>query len=133
MYNGDKHTLWTSWQNYEKVHINGQTYAKIGDRLYSRHAVNRMYPSGNRFTTERPREGTVDFFTKTEGRSISPSFVEEVITSTIGVYQPKTGNFHHTSDSVRVHVNKIGAVVTILTHINTVSNLRCEKICSQPT
>ena len=27
----------------------GRLYAKVGDRLYSRHAVNRMQPSGNRF------------------------------------------------------------------------------------
>ena len=40
---------WDSWQAYEKITQDGQTYAKIGNRLYTKHAVNRMQPSGNRF------------------------------------------------------------------------------------
>lgn len=34
--------LWTSWSNYPKVVFDGQEYARIGSRLYSRHAVDRM-------------------------------------------------------------------------------------------
>lgn len=30
--------LWNSWNNHDKISINGQLYAKIGDRLYSKHA-----------------------------------------------------------------------------------------------
>jgi hypothetical protein len=60
---------WNSWDYYEKVTVNGRVYAKIGDRLYSRHAVDRMLPSG----LGSPA-GTVG-----SGRSISPNIVEYVI------------------------------------------------------
>ncbi|MEW4415260.1 hypothetical protein [Clostridium sp. AN503] len=40
---------WGDWSDYEHVTKDGQTYAKVGDRLYSRHAVERMQPSGNRY------------------------------------------------------------------------------------
>lgn len=32
-----------------KVTANGQEYAQVGNRLYTRHAVERMQPSGNRY------------------------------------------------------------------------------------
>ena len=31
--------LGIAWNNYEKVTANDQEYAKVGDRLYSKHAV----------------------------------------------------------------------------------------------
>ena len=40
---------WKSWGEYDKVTVNGQEYAKVGDRLYSRHAVDRMQPSGFKY------------------------------------------------------------------------------------
>ncbi|WP_296318502.1 hypothetical protein [Gilliamella sp.] len=60
---------WNSWDYYEKVTVNGRVYAKIGDRLYSRHAVDRMLPSG----LGSPA-GTVS-----SGRNISSNIVEYVI------------------------------------------------------
>ena len=104
--------LWDSWQTYEKVNRNGQEYAKIGDRLYSKHAVNRMQPSGNRFGPNiyQGLNG------KDYGRSIAPQYVEEVINSTEAVFQPETGNFVHTLGTVKVIVNSEGAVVTIITY-----------------
>jgi len=103
---------WNSWQNYEKVTQNGQTYAKVGDRLYSEHAVNRMQPSGNRFGVNI-YEGLNG---KDYGRSIAPQYVEDVISSTKPVYQPRTGNYSHVLGNVEVIVNPQGAVVTILTY-----------------
>lgn len=61
---------WTSWREYEKVSIGSHQYAKIGDRLYTEHAVERMLPRGF------------------GGRSIAPSFIEDVIrtgTATTGI------------------------------------------------
>ncbi|CAH5764633.1 hypothetical protein AB9E53_07930 [Escherichia coli] len=60
---------WNSWQNYPKTIINDKQYAKIGDRLYSQHAVDRMQPSG----LGSPA-GTVG-----AGRNISPGVVEYTI------------------------------------------------------
>ena len=103
---------WNSWQTYEKVNKNGQVYAKIGNRLYSEHAVNRMQPSGNRFGPNIYQ----GLNAKDYGRSIAPQYVEEVINSTKAVFQPETGNFVHTLGTVKVIVNAEGAVVTIITY-----------------
>jgi hypothetical protein len=48
------------------VVVQGREYAQIGERLYTRHAVERMLPRG----------------LTTEGRSISPSFVDDIIRTT---------------------------------------------------
>lgn len=102
---------WDSWQNYEKVTANGQEYAKVGDRLYSRHAVDRMQPSGKRFTVGDAivQAGGVS------GRSVAPQFVENVISSVKPVFQPATGNYIYSSGTVKIVTNKYGHVVTIMT------------------
>ena len=103
---------WDSWQNYEKVTENGRQYAKVGDRLYTRHAVNRMQPSGNRFGPNIYQ----GINGKDYGISISPKYVEDVINASPAIFQPETGNFIHTLGSVEVVVNDKGAVVTIMTY-----------------
>ncbi|MPM72404.1 hypothetical protein SDC9_119380 [bioreactor metagenome] len=102
---------WDSWKNYEKVTQNGQTYAKVGDRLYSEHAVNRMQPSGKRFTVGDAivQAGGVS------GRSVAPQFVEDVISSVKPVFQPATGNYIYSSGTVKIVTNEYGHVVTIMT------------------
>jgi len=55
--------LWGAWNDYKIVQFAGKEYAQIGERLYTRHAVERMMPSG--------LEGL--------GRSMSPNLVEDVI------------------------------------------------------
>ena len=102
--------LWQNWQSYDKVTLNDKVYAKVGDRLYSKHAVDRMQPSGNRFG-HSIIQADGDY-----GRSISPEYVDFVIGSTEPEYQPKTGNYLHSSGSVEVVVNSEGAVVTIMTY-----------------
>ena len=61
--------VWDSWKSYPKQIINGTSYAKIGKRLYTEHAIGRMLPSG------LGRNANV---TK-EGMSVSPNIVEHVI------------------------------------------------------
>ncbi|MCW2752457.1 MAG: hypothetical protein JWR83_3567 [Aeromicrobium sp.] len=73
--NGGEKLLWTSWQNYPKVIHGGGEYAQIGDRLYTRHAVDRLQPSG--LGAPAGANGA--------GRSISPNLVEDVLSSTKGV------------------------------------------------
>jgi hypothetical protein len=68
-----KRLLWAGWDSYPKVIHNGKEYAKIGDRLYTEHAVSRMLPSSfGRFVSATGAN------TK-EGMSMSPNFVEYVI------------------------------------------------------
>ncbi|MCQ2534223.1 MAG: hypothetical protein MJ172_06620 [Clostridia bacterium] len=51
--NGDLY--WGTWDDYEHVVVNGsdgpREYARIGDRLYTRHAVERIQPSGMRYSS----------------------------------------------------------------------------------
>ena len=61
---------WGFWGDYAKVTVDGRTYAKVGNRLYTRHAVDRMAPSG----LGRAAGGS-------KGRSISPNLMEDVITT----------------------------------------------------
>ena len=102
---------WDSWRNYEKVTQNGQVYAKVGNRLYSEHAVNRMQPSGNRFGPNITQGYGTDY-----GRSIAPQYVEDVINSVQPSYQTRTGNYSYVLGNVEVITNSQGAVVTILTY-----------------
>ncbi|MBF8745845.1 filamentous hemagglutinin N-terminal domain-containing protein [Pseudomonas monteilii] len=67
---GDK-ILWGSWKDYLKVSEGGKTYAQIGDRLYTEHAVNRMQPSGLGAPAGE----------KVPGRNVSPNLVDDVIRS----------------------------------------------------
>ena len=105
--NGNK-IFWGSWDNYSKVTVNGQEYAQVGDRLYSRHAVDRMQPSGNRYGSSITQAGG-DY-----GRSVAPQYVEDVINSMKPVLQ-ENGNLSYTSGSLQVITNQLGAVVTIIT------------------
>jgi len=111
---GSNKIPWDSWNNYEKVSLNGQTYAQVGNRLYSKHAVDRLQPIGKRF-------GPYIYIYqglngKDYGRSIAPQYVEDVISSTQPEYQHRTGNYSHKLGDVEVIVNSQGAVVTILTY-----------------
>ncbi|NMC57434.1 MAG: hypothetical protein GYA50_09465 [Eubacteriaceae bacterium] len=109
---GNNKILWDSWQNYDKVTVNDRIYAKVGNRLYSEHAVNRMQPSGNRFGPNiyQGLNG------KDYGRSVAPQFVEDVINSSKPILQ-QNGNLAYISGTVKVITNPQGMVVTIITYI----------------
>jgi RHS repeat-associated protein len=96
--------LWESWQNYPKVTRGGRTYARVGDRLYTRHAVDRLQPSG----LGAP-PGQVG-----PGRSISPTFVEDVIRTGQKTTVTVDGveRTIHTSGSVKV-VTEGDIVITV--------------------
>ena len=49
------------------------------------------------------------------GRSVSPTFVEDVISNTKPIVQ-ENGNLSHTSGSLQIITNTKGNVVTIITH-----------------
>lgn len=99
--------LWTSWQNYPKVMQGGREYAQIGERLYTRHAVDRLQPSG----LGAPAGATG------AGRSISPNFVEDALGSTKGA--PVKGpngeaRLSFTSGTVQV-ITENNIVITVIT------------------
>lgn len=87
--------LWKKWDDYEKITIHGREYTKIGNRLYTRHAVERTYPSD------------------LGGRSIAPKFIEDVIKT--GTIRKVTINgverIIHTSGTVQVVTEQNGKIV----------------------
>lgn len=70
--------LWGTWDDYPKVEQEGRTYAQVGPRLYTRHAVDRMRPSGWRYSG---KDGSPQPFgrARQEHRSVPPEFVEDAI------------------------------------------------------
>lgn len=114
---------WGTWGDYPKTRVDGQECAIIGNRPYSHHAVNRMQPSGLRYSSTetkmpgiRQPDGTPPNKLEPDlGRSISPNFVEDVIAHSVPTKQ-SNGNLSYQSDSVRVVVSPRGVVITIETH-----------------
>ena len=115
-------TLWTTWENYPKVTRmtpNGpQEFAIIGGRAYSEHAVARMQPSGQRYSsghasdlTHNPTAGpwarvepgalVWDGRSFVRGRSISPTYVEDIIRNTTPTQQGNK-NWNYTSGNIQV-------------------------------
>jgi hypothetical protein len=99
--------LWTSWANYPKVTVNGREYAKIGDRLYSHHAVDRLQPSG----LGAPAGATG------AGRSVPPSVIDDILSTVKGTRV--TGphgevRFSFVSGSVQV-ITEDDIVITVIT------------------
>ena len=113
---------WNSWRGYKKVTVNGQEYAQVGNRLYTRHAVDRMQPSGLRASRYQGSVGSTGGMPQIRqagggydyGRAVAPEYVEATISSSRGIVQAN-GNISHTSGSLQVILNPQGAVVTIIT------------------
>ncbi len=98
---------WDSWQNYPKKTVDGRQYARIGDRLYSQHAVDRMQP-----TSLGSPAGTIG-----PGKNISPNIVEHVIKT--GVTETSISNgiqrtIYRAGDIGVVTENNGSIIITIL-------------------
>ena len=93
---------WNSWAEYPKVLANGREYARIGNRLYTEHAVQRMLPSS--LASGNVANG---------GRSMSPTFAEEVIlrgTQTTDMREGTLRTFHRLG-TVEVITEQGGEIV----------------------
>ncbi|MGN6040081.1 DUF637 domain-containing protein [Serratia marcescens] len=98
---------WDSWQNYPKKTVDGRQYARIGDRLYSQHAVDRMQP-----TSLGSPAGTIG-----PGKTISPNIVEHVIKT--GITETSISNgiqrtIYRAGDIGVVTENNGNIIITIL-------------------
>lgn len=116
--------LWGKWEDYKHVSLGDKEYAEVGERLYTRHAVARMQPSGMRYSNVSAggkvkasriiNAGELDY-----GRSISPNYIEDIIntgTSSTQVVDDVTRTVF-SSGTVEVITEQNGKiVVTILTH-----------------
>lgn len=101
---------WLMWGQYEKVVYNGVEYAKIGGRLYTQHAVERMMPSGL---------GMGGAAAKLDApRSVAPEFVEMAIETGTATTYERNGVVRtmHTSGNLQVVTEEGGKiVVTVIT------------------
>ena len=100
---------WGFWDDYAKVTVEGREYAQVGDRLFTRHAVDRMTPSGL---------GTAAGGAK--GRSVSPNFIEDVLTSPkssrISMKGPDgEARVSHQLGTLQV-ITENDIVITVITH-----------------
>ncbi len=103
-------SLWTSWGQYPKVQHAGREYALVGDRLYARHAVDRLQPSG----LGAPAGATG------AGRSISPRFIDHLLDTvpprTVTTPQGAIREIYE-SGGVRI-VTEDDIVITVITRTN---------------
>ena len=109
---GSNKLYWDSWNEYEHVMADGQEYARIGDRLYSWHAVERMQPSGNLYGSYIHQASACP--SNNYGRSVSPNYVEYIINNLEPIVQ-NDGKLNYTLGSLQVITNSKGNVVTIIT------------------
>jgi filamentous hemagglutinin len=91
------------------VTIGSQEYARVGNRLYTHHAVERTYPSSL---------GTAVGGVK--GRSVAPGYIQEVLSSPGTTRIPVTGplgeaRVSHVSGSLEV-ITEGDIVITVMTH-----------------
>lgn len=125
-------SLWGTWNQYPKVLIstpNGQQeFANISGRLYSQHAVARMQPSYQRYssgvaegtlynTTGKPIPGITSYDGREmiRGRSISPNYVEDIIKNASPIKQ-QNGNWSYKSGDLNVILSPDRKrVITIVT------------------
>jgi len=99
--------LWGFWNDFAKVVYKGKTYSKVGGRLYSRHAIDRMVPSA----LGRAAGGSA-------GRSVSTNIVEEVIKNGNRITRLVDGivRTEHVLGDVHVITEEAGkVVVTVIT------------------
>jgi hypothetical protein len=86
---------WGYWKDYPKVRIGPREYAKIGNRLYTQHAVEYFQPSGRRTIGNVPvAKGEGGGFLS-KGRGVPPTYVEEAILHGAARAQI-TGDVHRT-------------------------------------
>lgn len=124
--------LWGRWEDYPHVTLDEREYAQIGNRLYTRHAVDRMHPSGYAWAEPRVApgvqgggrgtggQGQIRVSGRDYGRGVSPENVEHVIASgsrtRIGDRRTsiQSGSVEVITESYRN--NQDGIVITIITH-----------------
>ncbi|MFD2115267.1 hypothetical protein ACFSTH_07060 [Paenibacillus yanchengensis] len=97
--------FWGSWDDYAKVIVGEEEFGVVGNGLYTKHAVNRMQPSANKYGSRIVQAGG-DY-----GRGVPPSFMEYVLQNLSGKLQPN-GNLSYISDTLQVIVNEFGTIIT---------------------
>lgn len=109
---------WGYWNDYPKVRIGPREYAKIGNRLYTRHAVDYFQPSGRRTIGNVPvAEGEGGGFLS-NGRGVPPIYVEEAILRGATRVQFKDGVHRtvHTFGDLEVVTEDNGRIVVTISY-----------------
>lgn len=112
---------WGHWEDLNKITISGQEYAKIGNRLYVRHAVERMYPNALQHRAKLETDavlngcerGTDKFVKYVQPRNIPPAVVEDAIANGIRSIGEKPNTIECVTKNVKVVIFTNGIVKTV--------------------
>lgn len=91
--------MWRTWQQYEKAVHPGREYAVIGERLWAKHAVDRML---------------LRHMDQVFGRSVGPEAVEDIIAEgEVEVVMMTNGEIRwlFSSENIRVVTADLGRIV----------------------
>lgn len=111
---------WGYWKDYPKVRIGKNEYAKIGNRLYTRHAVDYLQPSGRRTIANIPTAYLEGGGYLSEGRSVPPKYVEETIVRGLRRRQEVRGVARtvHTLGDLEVVTEDNGKIVVTVKYVH---------------
>lgn len=109
---------WGYWKDYPKVRIGTREYAKIGNRLYTEHAVEYFQPSGRRTIGNVPVAQGEGGGALSKGRGIPPSYVELAILSGVTRQQFAGGALRtiHTLGDLEVVTENNGSIVVTISY-----------------
>jgi len=96
---------WGYWQDYPKVRVGAREYAKIGERLYTKHAVEYFQPSGRRTIASVPSAPGEGGGALSKGRGIPTVFVEDAIV--------RGAKRHQVEDGVLRTVHTLGQIEVV--------------------
>jgi hypothetical protein len=109
---------WGYWNDYPKVRVGTREYARIGDRLYTEHAVEYFQPSGRRTIANVPVATGEGGGSLSKGRGIPPAYVEQAILHGLRRTQLMSGVHRtvHTLGDLEVVTEQNGKVVVTISY-----------------
>jgi filamentous hemagglutinin len=109
---------WGIWDDYPKVRIGAREYARIGERLYTRHAVEYFRPSGRRTVGNVPVAAGEGGGSLSSGRGIPPVYVEQAIVQGLRRTQLTAGVHRtiHTYSDIEVVTEENGKIVVTISY-----------------
>jgi hypothetical protein len=130
--------FWGTWGDYEKVRIGTREYAMIGDRLYTRHAVDYFRPRGRRTIASVPSAPGEGGGALSTGRNISPTNVEFTILYGSKRYEWREGirRTVHKSSEIEVVTEQDDKIVVTISYRHEAPPLVLSgplTSCSRPT
>ena len=118
--NVTKEFKWGGWNDLPKVNL-GQEYAIIGDKLYTKHAIERMMPKTDEIIKELEAEafsqglkrGEEEFIKYVQPRNVPPIVVEDAIANGVRSAGKEPNTIVYCTKSIKVVTFTNGIVKTL--------------------